>query len=117
MREAARRIHAMGCRAVVVKGGHMANAPGPAFSTDILLDGESFYEYSSPRVDTKHTHGTGCTYSSAIASNLAIGLNIRDAVESAKKYIDAAIANAPGFGKGNGPTHHFHDMYMAYFRL
>jgi hydroxymethylpyrimidine/phosphomethylpyrimidine kinase len=109
MREAARRIHAMGCRAVVVKGGHIEGD-----ATDILFDGKEFHEYPSPRVDTKHTHGTGCTFSSAIASNLALGLSLHKAVGSAKAYINMAITHAPGLGKGNGPTHHFYALYEAW---
>ena len=110
MRQAARLILSMGCRAVVVKGGHSEGDP-----TDILFDGGQFYEYPAPRVDTKHTHGTGCTFSSAIASNLALGLPLHEAVGKAKEYINAAIAHAPRIGKGNGPTHHFYWMYEAYF--
>ena len=111
MRQAARLIHAMGCRAVVVKGGH---SEGDA--VDILFDGNEFYEYSAPRVETKHTHGTGCTFSSAIASNLALGISVQKAVEKAKGYINVAIAHAPKLGKGNGPTHHFYEMYKTYFK-
>jgi len=111
MREAAKRIHAMGCRAVVVKGGHIEGD-----ATDILFDGNAFYEYPSPRIDTKHTHGTGCTFSSAIASNLALGFPVYKAVENAKAYINTAITHAPGLGKGNGPTHHFYMMYQNYFK-
>ncbi|MDR2718168.1 MAG: bifunctional hydroxymethylpyrimidine kinase/phosphomethylpyrimidine kinase [Treponema sp.] len=114
MREAARCIFAMGCRAVVVKGGHFDSNAGDA--TDILFDGEKFYEYPSPRIDTKHTHGTGCTFSSAIAANLALGFTVQKAVESAKAYINTAIIHAPGLGKGNGPTHHFYALYETYFR-
>jgi hydroxymethylpyrimidine/phosphomethylpyrimidine kinase len=112
MREAARRIHAMGCRAIVVKGGHIEGD-----ATDILFDGNKFYEYPSPRIDTKHTHGTGCTFSSAIASNLALGLSLNKAVESAKAYINTAIIHAPGLGKGHGPTHHFYALYETYEKL
>ena len=108
MRQAARRIHAMGCRAVVVKGGH---ADGDA--VDILFDGNAFYEYPAPRVDTKHTHGTGCTFSSAIASNLALGLTVNEAVGKAKEYINTAITHAPRLGKGNGPVHHFYDLWRG----
>lgn len=111
MRQAARRIHEMGCSAVVVKGGHSLGD-----AVDILFDGESFYEYQSPRIETKHTHGTGCTFSSAIAANLALGLPAREAVRRAKEYINTAIANAPKLGKGNGPTHHFFEMYKSYFK-
>ena len=110
MRDAARRIHAMGCRTVVVKGGHSS---GDAI--DVLFDGEKFYEYPAPRIDTKHTHGTGCTFSSAIASNLALGFSVNDAVGRSKAYISAAIASAPGLGKGNGPVHHFHELYKNHF--
>ena len=112
MREAARRIHAMGCRYVVVKGGHGADKP-----VDILFDGSAFSEFAAPRVDTKHTHGTGCTFSSAIAANLALGLPIEPAVQRAKQYISTAIANAPGLGGGHGPVHHFYDMYTAHNTL
>jgi hydroxymethylpyrimidine/phosphomethylpyrimidine kinase len=111
MRQAARRIHAMGCRHVVVKGGHSGGD-----ATDILFDGNDFFEYPAPRVDTKHTHGTGCTFSAAIAANLAQGLAVNTAVERAKEYIHTAITHAPQLGKGNGPTHHFFDLYKAYFK-
>jgi len=110
MREAARFIHAMGCRTVVIKGGHSEGD-----STDILFDGEKFYEYPATRIDTKHTHGTGCTFSSAIASSLALGFPVHDAVRRAKEYINIAIAHAPGLGKGNGPTHHFYEMYETFY--
>ena len=110
MRQAAARILEMGCAAVVIKGGH---SPGDA--VDILFVGSKVYEYPAPRVDTKHTHGTGCTFSSAIASNLALGLSLPSAVGRAKEYIHAAISHAPKLGKGNGPTHHFYDMYKTYF--
>ena len=108
MRNAARRIRAMCCRAVVIKGGH-----GKGDATDILFDGSEFYEYTAPRIDTKHTHGTGCTFSSAIASNLALGLPVHEAVERAKAYVNTAIAHAPELGKGNGPTHHFYELYKT----
>ena len=110
MREAARMIHRMGCRAVVVKGGHIG-----ADATDILYDGDDFYEYPAARVQTKHTHGTGCTFSSAVASNLAVGLPVPVAVEKAKAYVLSAIQHAPGLGKGHGPTHHFYGMYKSFF--
>jgi hydroxymethylpyrimidine/phosphomethylpyrimidine kinase len=106
MQQAAKKIHAMGCRAVVVKGGH---SEGDA--VDILFDGNNFFEFPAPRVDTKHTHGTGCTFSSAIAANLARGFSVNEAVEKAKAYICAAIIHAPKLGKGNGPTHHFYQLY------
>ena len=110
MRKAAKLIHQMGCNHVVVKGGH-----GEGDAIDILFDGKDFYEYPAPRIETKHTHGTGCTFSSAIAANLALGLPIYEAVKGAKEYIHMAIVHAPQFGRGNGPTHHFYDMYQTYF--
>jgi len=106
MEQAAKHIYNLGCQAVLVKGGH---SEGDA--TDILYDGKRFYYYTAPRVDTKHTHGTGCTYSSAIASNLALGMSLPDAVEKAKAYVTTAIIHALGIGKGNGPTHHFYELY------
>ena len=106
MRHAARLIHAMGCRAIVVKGGH---SEGDA--VDILFDGKDFFEYPAPRVNTKHTHGTGCTFSSAIAANLALGFSVNAAAKNAKAYINSAIIHAPKLGKGNGPTHHFYELY------
>jgi hydroxymethylpyrimidine/phosphomethylpyrimidine kinase len=111
MQEAARRIHAMGCKAVVVKGGH---SHGDAI--DILFDGKEFFRFEGVRIETKHTHGTGCTFSSAIASNLALGLSVYKAVEKAKAYINTAISNAPQLGKGNGPVHHFYDLYKTFFK-
>jgi hydroxymethylpyrimidine/phosphomethylpyrimidine kinase len=111
MRNAARRIREMGCQAVVIKGGH-----GKDDATDVLFDGKTFHEYTSPRIDTKHTHGTGCTFSSAIASNLALGLPVHKAVECAKSYISKAIAHAPELGKGNGPVHHFYELYQTFFK-
>jgi len=111
MKEAAKKIFSMGCRAIVVKGGHMEGD-----STDILFDGSNFYEFQAQRIDTKHTHGTGCTFSSAIASNLALGFSVQKAVENAKAYINTAIIHAPKIGKGNGPTHHFYEMYKTYFK-
>ncbi len=108
MEQAARRIHAMGCRNVLLKGGHGAASQN---AVDILFDGARCHRYTAPRIDTKNTHGTGCTLSSAIAANLALGLAVPDAVERAKAYVTTAIAHALPIGKGNGPTHHFYDLY------
>ena len=107
MEAAARRIYAMGCKGVVVKGGH---AIGDA--VDVLFDGQNMHHFQTKRVDTKNTHGTGCTLSSAIASNLALGYSAHDAVKRAKDYVTTAIAHALDIGKGNGPTHHFYDLYQ-----
>ncbi|MDR3355082.1 MAG: bifunctional hydroxymethylpyrimidine kinase/phosphomethylpyrimidine kinase [Synergistaceae bacterium] len=106
MRKAAEVIHDMGCRHVLVKGGHLSGS-----ALDILFDGKRFFEYDAERIDTKNTHGTGCTYSSAIASNLALGFQIEDAVKKAKDYVTTAIAHSLPIGRGNGPTHHFYNLY------
>ncbi len=102
MRHAAAVIGERTGAAVLVKGGHLA---GDAL--DILYDGGRCREYSTARVDTPHTHGTGCTYSAAIAACLALGLPLADAVARAKSYIARAIATSPGLGAGNGPVNHF----------
>jgi hydroxymethylpyrimidine/phosphomethylpyrimidine kinase len=107
MKQAARRIQGLGCRAVLVKGGH---SDGDA--TDILFDGEAFHRFSAARIPTKNTHGTGCTYSAAIAAGLALGMSVPLAVERAKAYVTTAIAHALAIGKGHGPTHHFYDLYQ-----
>ena len=109
MRRAAERIRALGADKVVVKGGHL----GGERSTDVLYDGHEFRELTAARVDTPHTHGTGCTFSSAVAANLALGRPFFEAVARAKDYITAAIAHAPGLGKGHGPVQHFHALYAA----
>ena len=106
MKAAAKLIYDMGCKNVLVKGGH---AIGDAL--DILYNGEDFYYYESKRINTKNTHGTGCTFSSAITSNLALGMPMHTAVDRAKKYITGAIKHSLEIGKGNGPTHHFYELY------
>ncbi len=104
--EAARRILAMGCGAVLIKGGR---TPGQA--SDLLFDGREMRRYTVPQIDTANTHGTGCTYSSAIAANLALGDPLPTAVARAKRYVTTAIAHALPLGKGCGPTHHFVELY------
>jgi hydroxymethylpyrimidine/phosphomethylpyrimidine kinase len=91
----------MGAGAALVKGGH-----GAGDALDLLYDGITFTEFSAPRIDTPHTHGTGCTYSAAITAGLAAGLLLRDAVANAKRFIDAAIRTNPGLGHGCGPVNH-----------
>jgi hydroxymethylpyrimidine/phosphomethylpyrimidine kinase len=114
MKDAARIIHSFGCRAVLVKGGHGLRGAGTAAdAVDTLYYGAEFYHYSARRVDTKNTHGTGCTLSSAIASNLALGMSVPEAVERAKTYVTTAIEHALDLGRGNGPTHHFYDLYRS----
>ncbi len=102
MRRAAERICGMGARAVLIKGGHLDSD-----STDVLYDGAEWREFPAPRLDTRHTHGTGCTYSAAITAGLASGLNLADAVERAKRFIHEAIRTNPGLGHGCGPVN-FH---------
>ncbi len=104
MKNAARRIHEFGPASVLVKGGHAQSTQ----ATDILFDGESFHTFTSPFIDTKNTHGTGCTYSAAIAARLALGEPLLTAVDHAKKYITKAIAASLPIGKGHGPTNHFY---------
>ncbi len=102
MREAARRIHALGARWVVVKGGHLGGDVVP----DLLFDGAVFERRESPRLDTPHTHGTGCTFSAAMTACLAQGIGVPEAFAAAKAYTQAAIAAAPGLGRGHGPLNH-----------
>jgi hydroxymethylpyrimidine/phosphomethylpyrimidine kinase len=106
MRRAAEEIYRMGPRHVVVKGGHL---PVVEAAIDVLYDGESFATFTAPRVDTPNTHGTGCTYASSIAAELAKGRAVRDAVRVAKAYLTAAIKAAVdmGVGHGHGPLNHF----------
>lgn len=107
MKTAAREISALGANMVVVKGGHLERGS----ATDVLFDGEDFQLLESRRIDTKNTHGTGCTFSSAIAAHMARGDSFFDAVGRAKTYITGAIENAFPLGRGCGPTHHFFDLY------
>jgi hydroxymethylpyrimidine/phosphomethylpyrimidine kinase len=102
MRVAAERLVAMGARAALIKGGHRE---GDAL--DILFDGRDFTEFPAPRIATRHTHGTGCTYSAAITAGLAQGLGLVEAVGRAKQFIDAAIRTNPSLGAGCGPVNHF----------
>jgi hydroxymethylpyrimidine/phosphomethylpyrimidine kinase len=103
MREAARILAGLGARAVLVKGGH---SPEPT-STDVLLFEGVFTEFPADRVETRHTHGTGCTYSAAITGLLASGLELPRAVEQAKRFITEAIRTSPGLGRGAGPVNHW----------
>ena len=102
METAARKIGALGCKNVLVKGGK--NIPG---AVDVLFDGETCHRIEIERVDSTSTHGTGCTLSSAIASNLALGKSVPEAVRLAKEYVTDAIRHAPGLGHGCGPLDHF----------
>lgn len=101
MRQAARDIIDLGTRAVVLKGGHRAGDP-----VDLLFDGRSFHHFPARRVDTPNTHGTGCTFSAAVAAGLARGLGVVEAVGAAKVYVTAAIQRATPLGHGHGPVAH-----------
>jgi hydroxymethylpyrimidine/phosphomethylpyrimidine kinase len=106
MREQGERLLALGCGAVLMKGGH---AEGPE-SVDLLVEPTRVVRLAADRIATKNTHGTGCTLSSAIAAGLAKGLDLAAAVSKAKDYVTAAIVAAGRItvGSGHGPTHHFH---------
>jgi hydroxymethylpyrimidine/phosphomethylpyrimidine kinase len=104
-KEAARRIVAMGAQTVVIKGGHRK---GPA--TDLFYDGKKFREFSAPRLRTRNTHGTGCTFAAVIAANLAKGAKPEEAVGRAKRYLTRAIAESYSIGTGHGPVNHFYRL-------
>ncbi len=101
MREAARKLAGMGPRAVLVKGGHLKDE-----ATDVLYHRGEWMEFTAPRIETRHTHGTGCTFSAAITASLAAGNDLPEAVRRAKRYITEAIRNSPGLGGGAGPLEH-----------
>ena len=104
MKKAALIIHQCGAANVVIKGGHL---PGmTADCLDILFDGHGFHEFRALRIDTADTHGTGCTFASAVATLLALGCGVREAVAGAKDYITTAIRHAYRLGKGQGPVNH-----------
>lgn len=103
MRDAGRRILDLGPRVVVVKGGHLDGDE----SIDIVCTADEIYELRGARIPGRHTHGTGCTLSSAIAANLALGLADREAITAARAYLAGAIEHAPEIGRGHGPLNHF----------
>jgi hydroxymethylpyrimidine/phosphomethylpyrimidine kinase len=119
-RGAARRIHEMGAAAVIITGGHGIE-PGAGISrqesgsrqgsglevVDLLFDGHAFHEFRAPRIDSRQTHGTGCTFASAVAAGLALGHDLPDAARRAQQYVGGAIAHAPAIGHGRGPLNHF----------
>jgi hydroxymethylpyrimidine/phosphomethylpyrimidine kinase len=105
-RQAAKLIHKLGCRHVLIKGGHLLEEKG----TDLLYDGRFFNLFKGEFIDSPHTHGTGCTYASAIAAQLAKGKALPEAVQTAKTYITEAIRHGLAIGHGRGPTSHFYFM-------
>jgi len=106
MRAQAEKLLAIGAKAVLIKGGHAQSAD----ATDLLVTPSAVARFTAQKIDTKNTHGTGCTLSSAIAAGLAKGLRLAEAVADAKAYVTAAIAAADelDIGRGHGPVHHFH---------
>ena len=119
-RDAARRICDLGAAAVIITGGHTAKGEGlrakgrgqraegsPREVVDLLFDGDAFYEFRAPRVDVTRTHGTGCTYASAVAASLALGRALPEAAERAQRYVASAIAHAQPIGHGAALLDHF----------
>lgn len=106
MLKAAKDIITLGAKNVLMKGGHLQES-----ADDLLYDGREATWFTGERINTKNTHGTGCTLSSALAANLALGLSLPEAVRKSKEYITIAINNALNIGSGCGPTHHFFDLY------
>lgn len=104
--KAARKIHAMGPRYVIIKGGHLEGDP-----VDVLYDGSEFVDFPGKRIRTGNTHGTGCTFSAALAAALALGKSMREAALLAKEYITQAIEFSFAVGRGYGPVHHFASVY------
>ena len=102
-REAAQRIHLRGRCAVIVKGGHGSGET----IVDLLFDGDRFTEFPTPRIHTRHTHGTGCTFASAIAAHVALGSTLTEATGKAQAYVAGAIRHGLDIGKGHGPLDHF----------
>jgi hydroxymethylpyrimidine/phosphomethylpyrimidine kinase len=101
VRRIAVRLCEMGARAALVKGGHAAGEP-----VDVLFDGTAFHEFPSPRVETRHAHGSGCTHSAALTACLALGLPLVEAAARAKRFVYEAIRTNPGLGAGCGPVNH-----------
>jgi hydroxymethylpyrimidine/phosphomethylpyrimidine kinase len=106
MRAAGEALLLLGCRAVLVKGGHLSGETVP----DVLVTAGGARVWESPRIATRHTHGTGCTLASAIAAGLAQGQDVESAVDRARTYVQRAIAGAPGLGRGHGPLDHAHPL-------
>jgi hydroxymethylpyrimidine/phosphomethylpyrimidine kinase len=102
-REAARRIWALGPVYVVITGGHIDSEQ----IVDLVYDGEVFTGYATARVAGRHTHGTGCAFSAALASHLALGRSLHEAIPLAQHFVAGAIRHAPGLGRGAGPMNHF----------
>ncbi len=109
MKDAAQTLLKLGCKAVLLKGGHLQDD----HSTDVLVTSDNVIRLDAKRINTENTHGTGCTLSSAITAYLARGLPLEDAVKCGKNYINNAIAHADelSIGHGHGPVHHFYQFW------
>jgi hydroxymethylpyrimidine/phosphomethylpyrimidine kinase len=105
LKEAARRIHGIGAAAVLITGGHHARYSNEV--VDTLFDGHGFSDFRTPRIDTPNTHGTGCTFASAVAAHLALGHSLEESADRAQKYVAGAIQHALSIGRGSGPLGHF----------
>lgn len=103
-RRAAKVIHGFGCKHVLIKGGHLLSER----ATDLLYDGRFFNVLKGEFIETSHTHGTGCTFASALAAHLARGRSVLDAAQAAKVYVTQAIRHGLAIGHGHGPTDHFY---------
>jgi hydroxymethylpyrimidine/phosphomethylpyrimidine kinase len=108
MKAAGEKILLLGCQAVLVKGGHLEGEP-----LDVLCSRDKIQTFGGKRVLTRHTHGTGCTYSAAITAALALGNTLFDAVRLAREYVQLAIETAPQLGSGYGPVNHFAGLNPA----
>ncbi len=106
MVEAAEALRGLGAAVVVLKGGHLAGGT----VRDVVVEAAARYVLESPRIETRHTHGTGCTLAAAIATGLAQGMAMRAAIERAHDFVQRAIRAAPGYGKGHGPLNHGHGI-------
>lgn len=122
MEEAAHELYSLGSRSVLIKGGHLGKVTGntgedrksysDAKAIDIFYDGRNLKRYEAERIETRNTHGTGCTYSSAIAAYLALGLELEEAIAKAKAYITEAIRHGLDIGHGPGPVNHFYQFWL-----
>lgn len=108
MEKACIALKKMGVKSTLLKGGHREED-----ATDVFFDGDRFYHFEAPRINSKNTHGTGCSLSSALAANLAKGWTLSEAVKDAKTYVHEGIAAATDLGHGWGPIHHFYKFYSA----
>jgi hydroxymethylpyrimidine/phosphomethylpyrimidine kinase len=106
MRAAANQLRDLGCQAALVKGGHRRGEPVDILSAPGLSEDHLVF-FSGTRINTRHTHGTGCTYSAAITAGLALGQDLRQSILAAKSFIQSAIETAPALGGGQGPVNHF----------